>query len=392
MDCLPEYLGVKAFGVKMGVVLPGDDIVEEVYRIIEKCYRDRLIDDGDILCITESIVARAQNNIVSKDEISKEIREKLGLTEKSNLGILFPIASRNRFALILESFARAVYAGKVIIQFSFPRDCVGNQIAPEDLDKQLNRNLLVDEIRFDEIRKINFCHPATGINYIELYSAIIEGEGAKPDIFLSNNPREIVKHDPDGVVVACIHERDRVLQEVKKVFNNAITLQDLCNNPKKRAWSEWGLLGSNLYSNEQIKLAPKKSFEVAKRIQKRIMEGIGKKVEVLIYGDGAYLDPSTMIYELADPVCSFGCTEGLLKRREGIKYKYFVGVLSTQGKSREEIGKTIEKEKQKTYKIDDVSMEGTTPRKLKDVVATLADLVSGSADAGTPIVIVKGIL
>lgn len=373
----------------MGVILPGDNIVEEVYKAVERCQKDGLIDDGDILCVKESVVARAQKNIVSKAEIIEEVKEKLGLTEKDNLGILFPIASRNRFAPILQSFAKAVYAGKVTIQFSFPRDCVGNQLAPDDLDEKLNRNLWADEISFDEIMKVDFHHPATGINYVRLYATIIEKEGAKPYIFLSNDPKRIVKHEPDGIIVACIHERDKVLQKLKKVFDNAITLKDLCNNPQKHAWSEWGLLGSNLYSENLIKLAPKESFMVAKEIQKKVFERLGKKVEVIIYGDGAYLDPSTMIYELADPVCSFGHTEGLNKRREGIKYKYFVGKLEAQGKNREEIEKIIEKEKQKTYTIDDMSMEGTTPRKMEDVVATLADLISGSADAGTPLVIVK---
>lgn len=392
MGGLPFYLGVIAFGVRMGVILPGDDIVEEVYRTVEKCHRDGLIDDGDILCVKESVVARAQNNLVSKEEIAEEVREKLALTEGDNLGILFPIASRNRFAPILQGFAKAVYAGKVTIQFSFPRDCVGNQLAPEHLDEKLNRNLQMDEISFDEIMKVDFHHPATGVNYVRLYTSIIEKEGAEPYIFLSNDPLRIIKHEPDGIIVACIHERDKILQKIKRVFDNAITLKGLCNDPKKRAWSEWGLLGSNLYSERLIKLAPRESYVVAKKIQEKVLEGIGKKVEVVVYGDGAYLDPSTMIYELADPVCSFGHTEGLNKRREGIKYKYFVGKLEAQGKTREEIEKIIENEKQKTYKIDDISMEGTTPRKMVDVVATLADLVSGSADAGTPLVIVKGFI
>ncbi len=391
MTCFPNYLGVKAFGVKMGVVLPGDDIVEEVYKVVERCHRDGLLDDGDIICIKENIVARAQNNIVSKEEISEDLKEKLGLSEGSTLGVLYPIASRNRFAPILESFARAVRPGKVVVQFSYPRDCVGNQLVPEDLDELLNRDVHTDEIRYEELMRLDFRHPATGINYIKLYSSIIEKEGAKPCIFLSNNPRKILDYNPDGVVVSCIHERNKVLQKLRKVYGNVITLQDICNDPRKRAWSEWGLLGSNVYSNESIKLAPREAPEIAKKIQKRVLEGTGKRVEVMIYGDGAYLDPTTMIYELADPTCSFGHTEGLLRRREGVKYKYLVGVLSTMGKTREEIEKIIEEEKRKTYEIDNYLMEGTTPRRLSDVVATLADLISGSADAGTPVVIVKGI-
>ncbi|MEM4519507.1 MAG: coenzyme F420-0:L-glutamate ligase [Sulfolobales archaeon] len=392
MKVFPEYLGVKAFGVKMGVILPGDDIVEEVYKAVRQCFIDGLIDDGDVICVKENIVARAQNNIVSKDEVVKDLRKKLGLGEGSTLGVLFPIASRNRFAPILEGFTRAVTSGKVVIQFSYPRDCVGNQLVPEDLDEVLGKNLMVDEITHEELMKIDFQHPATGVNYIKLYTSIIEKAGAKAQIFLSNNPRKILDYKPDGIVVSCIHERDKVLKKVKEVFNNVITLQEILNDPRDGAWSEWGLLGSNVYSNDLIKLAPREAYDVARKIRKRVLEGIGKEVEVMIYGDGAYLDPATMIYELADPVCSFGHTEGLLKRREGIKYKYFVGMLSSQGRSREEIEQIIENEKKKTYEIDDYSMEGTTPRRLSDVIASLADLVSGSADAGTPVVIVKGFL
>lgn len=389
---LPSYVGPLAFGVKMGVVLPGDDIIDDVYGAIKRCAADGLIDNGDILCVTESVVARAQNNYVSRTEVAKEVRKKLSLTDKDNLGILYPIASRNRFVPVLESLARAVRVGQVTLQFSFPRDCVGNQIVPEDLDRLLNRNLAVDEISSDELKTIDFRHPATGINYVALYNEIIAKEGVRPNIFLSNNPERIAKYNPDGIIVSCIHESKRVLERIKKTSDNTVTLGDLFNDPNEKAWSEWGLLGCNLHSDDLIKLAPRESHKVAKAIQSRIRDGIGKRTEVLIYGDGAYKDPSTGIYELADPVCSFGCTDGLITSRKGIKYKYFVGILRSQGKSREEIEKTIAKEKNRSYQIDDGSMEGTTPRKLEDIAASLADLVSGSADAGTPLVIIKNLV
>ncbi len=388
---VPSYIGAFAFGVKMGVILSGDDLVEDVYKAVEKCNKDGLLENGDILCVTESIVARAQNNYVTKEEVAEEAKEKLGLTEKANLGILYPIASRNRFVPILESLGKAVPAGSVTIQFSFPRDCVGNQLVPEDLDVQLNRNLSAEEISFDELRRVEFHHPATGVDYVELYNKTVTKEGARCNIFMSNDPKRITKHRPEGIIVACIHEREKMLQEVRKVFDNAITLGELCSNPEKAAWSEWGLLGSNLDSDNRIKLAPRKSFEVAENIQSRIWHGIRKNVEVLVYGDGAYKDPSTGIYELADPVCSFGHTKGINIKRKGIKYKYFAGMLCSQGKNREEIEKCIETEKKKIFELDDDSMEGTTPRKLEDIAASLADLVSGSADAGTPLVIIKNL-
>ena len=376
----------------MGVILPGDDIVEDIFEAVERCNQDGLIDDGDILCVTESVVAKAQENYVSRREIAEEARRKLSIDEKANLGILYPIASRNRFVPVLESFAKAVPKGDITLQFSFPTDCVGNQLVPEDLDRRLNKDLLTGEISFDELKETRFSHPATGIDYVALYSQTIEKEGAKPEIFLSNDPTRIIKHEPDGIIVSCIHERRRIFQKMKNIFDNTIALDDLFNEPNNNAWSEWGLLGCNLNSTELIKLAPRQSFEVARKIQAKIRDEIGKKTEVLIYGDGAYKDPSTGIYELADPVCSFGYTDGLARRREGIKYKYFVGMLRSQGKSRKEIKKCIEKEKNKSYKIDHDSMEGTTPRKMEDIAASLADLVSGSADAGTPLVVIKNFL
>ncbi|MFP3985427.1 MAG: coenzyme F420-0:L-glutamate ligase, partial [Candidatus Bathyarchaeia archaeon] len=279
---VPSYIGAFAFGVKMGVILPGDDLVGTIYKAVEKCYEDGLIDDGDILCVTESVVARAQNNYVTKEEVAEEAKERLGLTVKANLGILYPIASRNRFVPILESLAKAVPAGCVTIQFSFPRDCVGNQLVPEDLDVQLNRDLSSEKINFDELRRANFHHPATGVDYVELYNKTVTKEGARCDIFMSNTPKMIVKHKPDGIIVACIHEREKILREIKEVFDNAITLRELCSNPEKAAWTEWGLLGSNLDSDNRIKLTPRKSFELAKNIQSKIWHRIRKKVEVLI--------------------------------------------------------------------------------------------------------------
>jgi Fe-S cluster biosynthesis and repair protein YggX len=391
MGLLPDYIGVKAFGVKMGVILEGDDIVEEVFKVVSMCNSDGLIDDGDILCVKESIVARSQKNYVTKDEIAKEVREKLDLNESSNLGILFPIASRNRFVPLLEGLVRAVPKGKVTIQFSFPRDCVGNQIAPEDLDQLTGIDLNKEKINYTESAACEFNHPATGVNYLDLYRQIAKSEGCTPDIFLSNDSFQLI-NQVDGIVVACIHDADKVQGKIKQKFENSITLKDLCNNESKSAWSEWGLLGTNLHSEKKIKLAPREAYKVALQIQSIIKQGLKKDVEVIVYGDGAYMDPSTKIYELADPVCSFGCTDGLIMLRKGIKYKYFVGKLCSQGKNRQEIEKIIENEKQKTFEIHDMCMEGTTPRKMQDIAASLADLISGSADAGTPLVVIKGLL
>ncbi|MDP2364589.1 MAG: coenzyme F420-0:L-glutamate ligase [Ignavibacteria bacterium] len=389
MKRLPSYLGPTAFGIKMGVILPGDDIVEEVWRAVAKCNKDGLLDNNDIICITESVVARAQNNYVTTEEIASEVRERLNLDQGSSLGILYPIASRNRFLTILKGMARAVTGGKVSLQFSYPRDEVGNQIVSENLHKKLKKDLFNDEITFDDLKGRKFFHPATGIDYIVLYDQAIKKEGAVADIFLSNNPTKILNHHPDGVIISSIHEKEKIFKEIKKLYNNCITLQDLCQDRKKLAWSEWGLYGSNMSADDKLKLAPREANMVARKIQLRVMKKTGKRVEAMVWGDGAYKDPSTGIFELADPVCAFGSTSFLENIRRGIKYKFLVDKLLAQGKNRKEIAEIIEKEKRKSYKIDGLSMEGTTPRRLKDVLASLADLVSGSADAGTPLVIIK---
>ncbi len=392
MKKFPSYLGVKAFGVKIGAILPGDNIVEEVSKAVKKCHEDYLIDDGDIICVKESIVARAQDNFILKEDIGIEVREKLNLNESDTLGILFPIASRNRFIPLLEGFVTAVPKGKIVIQFSYPRDCVGNQIAPEELEEELGINLSKEELLADQLQKYDFRHPATGVNYLAAYEEIIKKANVEAEIFLSNNKFKILDHKPKGIIVSCIHERDSLTEKIKKFFENTITMQDLFNDSSKNAWSEWGLLGTNMYSDDKIKLPPRESFNVSKAIQKAIKDTTGKKVEVTIYGDGAYMDPSTGIYELADPVVSFGHSDGMNRKRVGIKYKFFVGTLHSQGKKRGEIEEIIDEQKQKTYEIDDISMEGTTPRKLEDIAGSLADLLSGSADAGTPLVIIKGLL
>jgi F420-0:gamma-glutamyl ligase len=389
---LPKYLGVVAFGVKMGVILPGDDIVQTVYKSIEKCFRDALIEDGDIICVSESVVARSQSNYVTINDIAQEVQLKLGVSQSDHLGVVFPIVSRNRFAGILRGIAKAVSKGRVTVQLSYPTDEVGNQTISEEYLLESGKG--VDEkINFTDLAGKRFLHPITGVDYISLYRNIISEVGSREEIFLCNDPLAIVDHKPDGVIIANIHDREKMRVLVRKVFSNCVTLQDICSNKSRSSWSEWGLFGSNLSSRGSIKLAPKEGDKVAVRIQRAIAEGIGKKVEVIISGDGAYKDPSSGIFELADPQTHFGLTEGLMNRmRTGVKYKWLADTLLSQGKNRSEIGREIEVKKQEMQKKESMLMQGTTPRKLADVVSSLADLVSGSADAGTPVVIVKSMM
>ena len=387
MSILPNYIGPCAFGLKMGVITPGCDLVDMVSETIGKCNQDNFLDDGDVICITESIVARAQDNFVTTDDIANELRKNYGVKEDSKLGVLFPITSRNRFALILKGIARAVPRGEVLVQFSYPCDEVGNQIiAPE-------------EVNSSDTEKIDVCvhiegkcvHPITNMNYPAYYKKIIENEGARAKIYLSNEPQMIAGFNPNCVIVSNVHERKNTWVMVHKHVPRCITLQDICNDSSLPAWSEWGLLGSNMSSENMLNLAPRNGDEFARGIQEKIKEKFNKEVEILIYGDGAYKDPTSGIYELADPQPSFGTTMGFKGRmREGVKYKYLADMAHNEGKSVTEIEEMLTSHRKKRYEQTEMVTEGTTPRKMEDLIASLADLVSGSADAGTPVVLVKG--
>ncbi len=381
---LPDYIGPLAFGIKMGVILPGMSLVEKVYARLEECYRDGLLSSGDIVCITESVVARAQNNFITVEKVAAEIGRKLEFSPESRVGVVFPTASRNRFSLILMGIAQAVARGEVIVQFSVPTDEMGNRVVTSDLAEQLGNRV----IPVGAINDPRFSHPVTEINYIKLYYDIISKAGARPVLFFDNNPLAIVDHDPQGVIVSNVHQREQTRQEISRKLDNCVTLQDLCNEGE--ASSEWGLLGSNKSTDNQLKLAPKNGQQLVDELQQRVAGNLGVDIEVLIYGDGAYRDPTTGIYELNDPRPAFAATGGLNRFREGIKYKYLADKYYSQGKSLAEIEGLLEKSKQEKFASSCVEREGTTPRSMEDVMASLADLVSGSADAGTPVVLIKG--
>jgi len=378
-----NYVGVSAYGLKMGAILPGTPLQEEIVEVLKRCDDDGMIDDGDILCITEAVVAKAQNNYVSLDRVAEEVREVCDISPDSTVLVVFPIASRNRFSFILKGIARAVNEGQVIVQMSFPDDEVGNRILDADLDPHETYDY--DDLKGEDI---DFDHPITGMNYLEYYRDIIEGESAAAEVKLSNDPTAFVSDDIDAVIVSSIHSRESdgemIRSEAEKLTDRptVVDLTQICCEGEVKCG--WGLLGCNLSSGEKLKLAPRNPFQYVEELQKKVRKDIGKTIEVLIFGDGAYKDPESGIYELADPVAAFGYTEGLGERfREGNKYKYLVDKYLEKGCDREEIAEMIE-----SGEIESED-EGTTPRKVKDLAASLADLVSGSADAGTPIVLIK---
>ncbi len=387
---LPYLVGPAAFGVKMGAIVSGTDLKKMTIERLKSLNQQGFVHDDDILCITESVVARAQDNYVSLDEVAKEVRENLDINSESNIGVVFPILSRNRFSLILKALARAVNEGTVTVQLSFPSDEVGNQILDEDILEDMGKGL-DDTISYSELVEYDYRHQLTGVNYLTFYHQLITSEGAEANIFLSNDPCKIVDHEPDGVIAADIHTCTLTMDKIGNHHTNCITLKNICCHGE--CSSEWGLLGSNLSVEDRLKLLPKDSDIFVNQLQKGILEATGKKLHVMVYGDGAYKDPESGIYELADPCTTFGATDGLTNRyREGIKYKYLADKLNAKGKDVKEIEKAVELEKEKQREKDSFATEGTTPRQLTDVLASLADLVSGSADAGTPVVLVKNFL
>ncbi len=384
---IPDYVGPLAYGLKMGVILPGMDIVKKIYEPLAQCHRDGLLGDKDVVCVTESIVARAQNNYITVNDITREIKSKLGLSDQGKVAVVFPIASRNRFSMILKGIARAVPRGEVAVQLSYPNDEVGNRVIDADFAENLNKELIC----LEDIGDQKFKHPLTGVDYINLYREIIEKEGAKPNIFLSNDPLNVLDCKPDGIIAADIHTREVTKKAISSKFNNCITLDQICNEGE--AYSEWGLLGSNMSSGEKLKLAPRDGEVVVNLLRDKLIKELDIDVQVMIYGDGAYRDPSSGIYELADPKPAFAVTEGLNIFREGVKYKYLADqCFHEDDLSAEEIEAFIADCTRTDATDDCIDREGTTPRRMEDILASLADLVSGSADAGTPVVVIKGFL
>ncbi len=394
MNIPDEHLGVTAYGVKTGIITFDDNIVEVLKKTINK--NPALIKDGDIVCITEAVVAITQHNVVNLNDVARELTSILKLKNDSTIGLIHPILSRNRFSMILKAIARTVPEGKVIIQLKFPNDEQGNPAIAKEAVKKLNKGYN-DMITLDEIENDRLLHPETGMDYIDFYESLIEEAGCEAEIYLANTIEHMINKNPDAIIVSNVHARKEFLEEVKNAgFENAITLQDVYSDTEKEIYSDFGLLGSNVLDpvKEQLKLCPKKPDEVCEEIKKMINAEFSKDVEVIINGDGAYKDPETGIYELADPVSCFGCTSGIKnKNRIGVKTKYLMQKLYNEGKTREEIAKIIEEEKNKFIKKQEkqgFSAQGTTPRKIQNLVSSLADLISGSGDSNTPVIVVRG--
>ncbi len=384
-------VGTTSRGIRTPIIKSGDNLVEIVVESLLQSSKNEgyEIRDRDILGITESLLARAQGNYVKCEVVAQDIRSKF----PDRIGVVFPILSRNRFATILKSI---VLSGrKITLLLSYPSDEVGNHLMDIDHMYELGINPYTDVLTEDKYRELfgDFVpHPFTGVDYVDMYKKIGKGN---IEIVFSNNPRTILEYTKD-VLVSNVHDSKRTKKILESAGANIVLgLEDILNEPVDGSACnpEYGLLGSNLATEDELKLFPRDSQEFVEAVQKRLKEETGKNVEVMIYGDGAFKDPVGRIWELADPVVSPGYTKGLEGTPNEIKLKYVVD-RELKGLDKEQISDAI-KEKISSKEnlnsdVEEGSTLGTTPRRITDLLGSLCDLTSGSGDKGTPIVFIQG--
>ena len=388
---MERLIGTVSRGIRCPIIKKGDDLVQIVTESIEKAAQVEGFElrDKDVVAITESVVGRAQGNYCTIDDIALDVKNKLGGRE---IGLIFPITSRNRFSVLLSGIARG--CKKIYLMFSYPSDEVGNAfLTLDDLDaKDINPySDVLTESKFHELFG-DPIHEFTGINYIKEYRNLIEKQGCECEIIFANQAKAIL--DYTNNVLACdIHTRRRTKRILKALGANVYGLDEIMTAPINGSGynKDYGLLGSNKATEETVKLFPRDAQWLVDEIQNKFLLDTGKHIEVMVYGDGAFKDPQGKIWELADPVVSPFYTEGLKGTPNEVKIKYLADneYKDLQGEElREAIKKSI-KNKQKNL-VGNMSSQGTTPRQITDLVGSLCDLTSGSGDKGTPIVLVQG--
>ena len=383
--------GVISRGVRAPIIREGDDIV----KLVADCVQRAMAEDGfelhdrDIIAVTESVVARADGNYASVDDIAADVRAKLG---GGTVGVVFPILSRNRFAICLRGIARG--SKKVVLMLSYPSDEVGNHLFDMDALDESGIDPYRDVLTLEQYRQAFGVrvHPFTGVDYVDYYRNIIEEEGAEAQILFSNRPEAIVGHAA-SVLCCDIHTRERTRRHILAAgAEKALTLAEILNAPVNGSGycPEFGLLGSNKATEDRVKLFPKNAQQVADGIRDELRARTGAAVEAMVYGDGAFKDPVGKIWELADPVVSPGFTAGLVGLPNELKLKYLADN-EFAGLSGDELTRAIrESIRRKDADLKGrMASEGTTPRRLTDLVGSLCDLTSGSGDKGTPIIVVQ---
>ena len=386
---MSRMIGTVSRGVRAPIIRGGDNLVDIVTESIYEAAKDGgyEIRNRDIVAMTESIVARAQENYVSIDDIAADVRNKFG---GETVGIIFPILSRNRFSVCLTGIARG--AKKVVIMLSYPSDEVGNHLVSFDAIDAAGINPYSDVL---DIKRYRECfgyekHTFTGVDYVEYYEKLVRAEGAECEIIFANDARAILKHT-DNVLCCDIHTRARSKRLLKAAgAKNVYGLDDIMSAPINGSGynEKYGLLGSNKATDDKVKLFPRDCQGLVEGIQEKVLKETGKLIEVMVYGDGAFKDPVGKIWELADPVVSPAYTKGLEGTPNELKLKYLADN-DFANLSGEALRAAIE-EKIANKDTKQEGQMGTTPRRLTDLIGSLCDLTSGSGDKGTPIVYIQG--
>jgi len=381
-------VGVVSKGIRAPIIRPGDDLPEIVLDSLSKAMESDgiVLENNNIIGVTEAVVAKAQRNFATLTDVGRDISDKFG--ENETIGIVFPILSRNRFSKILEAIS--LVAGKIYIQLSYPADEVGNHLISQEKLDDSGINPYSDSLTekafyavFGETR-----HEITGMNYVDFYKRICNG---KAEVIFSNNPTEILKYTKK-VLVADIHTRHRTKRMLRRAGAEIVYgLDGIMSEPINDSGynADYGLLGSNLSSDDRLKLFPKDCQAFVNKVQDLIRERYHVTVQVMVYGDGAYKDPTSKIWEEADPVVSPGYTEGLGGTPNEIKFKLVADTDLKDIPAAEAQEKLKEMIRNKS-KASSIPSQGTTPRKIVDLVGSLCDLMSGSGDKGTPFVLIQG--
>lgn len=384
-------VGTQARGLRAPIVKQGDDLVNIVADCLVQSSRIEgfAINDRDVLCVTESLVARAQGNYVTIDEIANQLRESFGVQE---MGVVFPILSRNRFSMVLAAIARAFT--RVHLLLSYPSDEVGNALMDQDQMDLAGINPYTDLLTETDYRRIigaEFKHPFTGLDYVKIYKDMAVNDNIT--VYFGNDPRGILRFTRN-VLAADIHNRARTKRLLTQAgAEKVLGLDDICTRPSPTGGynPDYGLLGSNKAAGDMVKLFPRDGQAFVDAVQARVAELTDKEIEVMIYGDGAFKDPVGKIWELADPVVAPAFTAGLRGTPNELKIKYLADCLLAEepGVAIDETMKQMVREKKQNLTAD-MAAQGTTPRQITDLLGSLADLTSGSGDKGTPIVLIQG--
>ena len=386
-----RLVGTISRGIRAPIIREGDDIASiTVNSVLSACESEGFsLRNRDVIAITEAVVARAQGNYATIDDVANDVKQKF---EDKTVGVIFPILSRNRFSICLRGIAKGLK--KVVLMLSYPADEVGNHLVSiDDLDEK-GVNPWSDVLTEEKYRELFGYkkHTFTGVDYVEYYKQIITESGAEAQIIFANDCRAILDYT-DCVINCDIHTRKRTKRILQAKGATVFSLDEILTTPGSLGGynAEYGLLGSNKATEEKIKLFPRDCMPVVQEIQAQILEKTGKLVEVMVYGDGAFKDPVGKIWELADPVVSPAFTSGLVGRPNEVKLKYLADndFAHLEGDALKQAIKEYIKNKESDL-IGNMASQGTTPRQLTDLIGSLCDLTSGSGDKGTPIVLVQG--